>query len=53
MAARNSTSLQVPAVSLLLSFLALVRKYESRWFVDLVICLNLMLNFNTGIRETK
>lgn len=28
-------------------------EYESRWPVDLVICLNFVLNFNTGIREMK
>lgn len=28
-------------------------KYKSRWPVDLVICLNFVLHFNTGIREMK
>lgn len=34
-------------------FLELFRKYENRWSVDLLICLNLILNINTGIREMK
>lgn len=37
----------------MLGFLELVRKYESRWSVDLIIRLDLILNFNTGIREMK
>ena len=28
-------------------------KYESRWSVDLVICLHFVLNFNTEIKEMK
>lgn len=36
-----------------LGSLELVRKYKNRWSVDLVIHLNLILNFNIGTREMK